>query len=72
MFIELILLIFFIIKYQFMAELLNSQDTCTQEDSLAIRIGIVIIFDAIFPIPDSRFPTPDSRFPTPFRPPTLA
>ncbi|NEO63985.1 MAG: hypothetical protein F6J98_27605 [Moorea sp. SIO4G2] len=55
-----------------MAEPLNSQDTCTQEDSLAIRIGIVIIFDAIFPIPDSRFPTPDSRFPTPFRPPTLA
>ncbi|EGJ28623.1 MULTISPECIES: hypothetical protein [Moorena] len=34
-----------------MDELLNSQDTCTQEDSLAIRVGIVIIFDAIFPIP---------------------
>ncbi len=56
MFIELIL-IRFIIKL--MAEPLNSQDTCTQEDALAIRIGILIIFDAIFPIPYSVFPSWD-------------
>ena len=31
--------------------------TCTQEYALAIRIGIVRIFDAIFPIPYSVFPS---------------
>ncbi|WP_149031319.1 hypothetical protein [Moorena producens] len=41
-----------------MAEALNSQKTCTQEDALAIRVGIVIIFDAIFPVPYSLFPIP--------------
>ncbi|NEP51078.1 MAG: hypothetical protein F6K65_20685 [Moorea sp. SIO3C2] len=48
-----------------MDELLNSQDTCTQEYALAIRIGILIIFDAIFPVPCFLFPVP-------FRHPTLA
>ncbi|NET66363.1 MAG: hypothetical protein F6K63_19005 [Moorea sp. SIO1G6] len=33
---------------------------------LAIHVGIVIIIDALFPIPYSRLPTPDSRLPTPF------
>ncbi|NEQ16138.1 MAG: hypothetical protein F6K44_20980 [Moorea sp. SIO3E2] len=32
---------------------------------LAIHVGIVIIIDALFPIPYSRLPTPDSRLPTP-------
>ncbi|NEO47794.1 MAG: hypothetical protein F6K55_28240 [Moorea sp. SIO4A3] len=34
--------------------------TCTQEYALAIPIGIVSIFDTIFPTPCSRFPIPDS------------
>ncbi|NEO35918.1 MAG: hypothetical protein F6J90_06095 [Moorea sp. SIOASIH] len=41
-----------------MAEPLNSQETCNQEDALAICIGIVRIFDTIFPTPCSLFPIP--------------